>query len=302
MDQTVVDVSALSRSFARKIALDDVSFRATAGRIYGLVGANGAGKTTLIKHLLGLLRAATGSVRVFGLDPVRCPVDVLRRVGYLSEERDLPGWMRVDELMRYTQAYHPTWDTTYARELLSTFGLDPAKKVKELSKGMRAQAGLLVAVAHRPELLILDEPSSGLDAVVRRDILDAIVRTVADDGRTVIFSSHLLDEVERMSDHVTMIQNGRVTLSGALDDVRSGYQRSRVRFVEPFDRPPAVAAALAMEGGGRSWSIVYSGSHEQFHHSVLALGGEVVESRDATLEEIFLAHAGRDRQPVEEMR
>ena len=162
---------------------------------------------------------------------------------------------------------------------------------------MRAQAGLVAAVAHRPELLILDEPSSGLDAVVRRDILDAIVRTVADDGRTVIFSSHLLDEVERMSDHVTMIHHGRVTLSGALDDVRRGYQRSRVRFVEHFDQPPALDAALAMEGGGRTWSVLHSGSIEQFHLSVLALGGEVVESRDATLEEIFLARAGRGRQP-----
>ena len=232
MEQAVVDVSGVSRSFGHKTALDNVSFRAAAGQVYGLVGSNGAGKTTLLKHLLGLLRATTGSVRVFGLDPVRDPAAVLGRIGYLSEEHELPEWMRIDELMRYTQAFHPTWDASYARELLETFALDPAKKVKELSKGMRAQAGLITAVAHRPELLILDEPSSGLDAVVRRDILDAIVRAVADDGRTVIFSSHLLDEVERMSDHVTMIQNGRVTLSGGLDDVRGGYQRSRVHFVD----------------------------------------------------------------------
>jgi ABC-2 type transport system ATP-binding protein len=299
MEQVVVDVNDLSRSFGGRCALERVSFHATAGRVYGLVGANGAGKTTLLKHLLGLLRATTGSVRVFGLDPVRDPVGVLRRVGYLSEERELPEWMRVDELMAYTQAYHPTWDTAYARELVETFGLDTSRKVKDLSKGMRAQAGLLVAVAHRPELLILDEPSSGLDAVVRRDILDAIVRTVADDGRTVIFSSHLLDEVERMSDHVTLIHQGRVTLSGVLDDVRSAYQRSRVRFVESFDQPPVIDGALAMEGGSRTWSIVHSGPLERFHHSVLALGGEVVESRDATLEEIFLARAGRGRQPLE---
>jgi ABC-2 type transport system ATP-binding protein len=299
MGQTVIDVHDLSRSFGAKSALDHVSFHADDGQVYGLVGANGAGKTTLIKHLLGLLRTQSGTVRVFGLDPVRDPVGVLSRIGYLSEERDLPEWMRVDELMNYTQAYHPTWDASYACELLETFGLDPSKKIRELSKGMRAQAGLVAAVAHRPELLILDEPSSGLDAVVRRDILDAIVRTVADDGRTVIFSSHLLEEVERMSDHVTMIHNGRVTLSGAVEDVRRGYQRSRVRFVESFDHPPFLEAALAMEGGGRMWSVVHSGSLEQFRHSVLELGGEVVESRDATLEEIFLARAGRNRQQVE---
>ena len=296
MGQTIIEVDNLSRSFGTKEALDHVSFRATVGQVYGLVGANGAGKTTLLKHLLGLLRAQSGSVRVFGLDPVRDPVGVLSRVGYLSEERDLPEWMRVDELMRYTQAYHPTWDASYARELLETFGLDPSRKIKELSKGMRAQAGLVAAVAHRPELLILDEPSSGLDAVVRRDILDAIVRTVADDGRTVIFSSHLLEEVERMSDHVTMLHGGRELLSGALDDVRSAYQHSRVRFVESFDHPPVLDSALAMEGGGRTWRVVHTGSTEQFHHSVLALGGEVVETRGATLEEIFLARAGRRPQ------
>jgi ABC-2 type transport system ATP-binding protein len=299
MEQPVVDVSDLSRTFEHKKALDGVSFRATPGQVYGLVGSNGAGKTTMLKHLLGLLRAESGTVRVFGLDPVRDPVGVLGRVGYLSEERELPEWMRIDELLRYTQAYHPTWDAAYANELLETFALDPSRKIKELSKGMRAQAGLIAAVAYRPELLILDEPSSGLDAMVRRDILDAVVRAVADDGRTVIFSSHLLDEVERMSDHVTLMLQGRVTLSGALDDVRRDYQRSRVRFVEYYEQPPVLETALAVEGGGRSWSVIHSGSPEQFRHSVIARGGEVVESRDATLEEIFLARAGRARPQAE---
>ena len=164
---------------------------------------------------------------------------------------------------------------------------------------MRAQAGLIAAVAHRPDLLILDEPSSGLDAMVRRDILDAIVRAVADDGRTVIFSSHLLDEVERMSDHVTLLQQGRVALSGELDDVRRGYQRSRVHFVEHFDRAPVLETALMVEGGGRAWSVLHSGSVDEFRRSVIARGGEIVDSRDATLEEIFLARAGRGLQQEE---
>jgi ABC-2 type transport system ATP-binding protein len=296
MEQTVVDVTGLSRSFGGKTALDGVSFRATAGQVHGLVGSNGAGKTTLLKHVLGLLRATTGSVRVFGLDPVRHPVDVLARIGYLSEERELPEWMSVGELLDYSRAFHPTWDVSYARELRDTFSLDPAKRIRELSKGMRAQAGLIAAVAHRPELLILDEPSSGLDAIVRRDILDAIVRAVVDDGRTVIFSSHLLDEVERMSDHVTLIHQGRVALSGGLDDVRGGYRRSHVRFAEQLDRPPVLETALVVEGGGRMWSVVHSGSLEHFRHAVVARGGEIVESRNATLEEIFMARAGRSRQ------
>ncbi len=289
----MVEVEGVSRQFEHNVALDDVSFRAKEGLVYGLVGANGAGKTTLIRHILGLLRARTGSVRVFGLDPVKHPVEVLRRVGYLSEERDLPEWMRVEELMRYTQAYHPGWDMGFAQELLTNFGLDGRKKVKELSKGMRAQVGLVAAVAHRPELLILDEPSSGLDAVVRQDILDAIVRTVAEEGRTVIFSSHLLDEVERMSDHVTMIDRGRVVLDGPLDEVRGAHRRTQIRFPRRLDRPPAVEGTLALEGDGRLWSIIHDGSAERLTATLAEHAGEVVQSREATLEEIFMARVGR---------
>lgn len=192
--------------------------------MYGLVGANGAGKTTLIKHVLGLLRAEHGSVRVFGLDPVADPVAVLSQIGYLSEEHDLPGWMRVDELLRYTRAFYPTWDDAYAEELRQAFALDASSVIKHLSKGQKARVGLLIALAYRPALLVLDEPSSGLDPVVRRDILDAIIRTIADEGRTVLFSSHLLDEVERVADHVTMINQGRIVLSAGLDAIRESHR------------------------------------------------------------------------------
>src|SRR5262249_34779136 len=151
--------------------LDEVTLTIPAGTVLGLVGENGAGKTTLIRHLLGLLKAQAGSVRVFGRDPVADPVGVLARIGYLSGEPDLPGWMRVGELLRYTRAFQPGWDEAYAAELVRQFGLDPAARLRELSKGQRARAGLTAALAHRPELLVLDEPSSGLDPVVRREIL-----------------------------------------------------------------------------------------------------------------------------------
>ena len=114
--------------------------------------------------------------------------------------------MRVDELIRYSRAFYPAWDDAYAEELRQTFALEPAAKIKTLSKGQKARAGLLIALAYRPELLVLDEPSSGLDPIVRRDILGAVIRTIADEGRTVLFSSHLLEEVEQVADHVTMIQ------------------------------------------------------------------------------------------------
>ena len=224
MSEPVVHVSELTRRFGATTALAAVTLSLPRGAVYGLVGANGAGKTTLIKHLLGLLRAESGSVRVFGLDPVADPVGVLSRIGYLSEENDLPDWMRVDELMRYSRAFYPAWDDAYAEELRQAFALDPTAKIKNLSKGQKARVGLLIALAHRPELLVLDEPSSGLDPIVRRDILGAIIRTIAHEGRTVLFSSHLLGEVEQVADHVTMISHGSIVLSGPLDEIKESHR------------------------------------------------------------------------------
>src|SRR4051812_3473605 len=222
-DGPVLQISNLSRRFGNKLALDSVSLVMPRGGVYGLVGANGAGKTTLIKHVMGLLKAQRGSVRVFGLDPVADPVGVLSRIGYLSEDNDLPGWMSVDELMRYSRAFYPNWDDQYARELRAAFSLEPGARIKTLSKGQKARAGLLVALAYRPELLVLDEPSSGLDPIVRRDILGAVIRTIAHEGRTVLFSSHLLNEVEEVADHVTMIQQGRILMSAPLSDIKASH-------------------------------------------------------------------------------
>src|SRR5438874_841884 len=224
MSESVIAVSDLTRRFGAHTALAGVSLSVRRGTVYGLVGANGAGKTTLIKHVLGLLRAESGSVRVFGHDPVADPVAVLSRIGYLSEENDLPGWMRIDELIRYTRAFYPGWDDTYAEELRQAFALDAAAKIKNLSKGQKARVGLLIALAYRPELLVLDEPSSGLDPIVRRDILGAVLRTIAHEGRTVLFSSHLLDEVEQVADHVTMISSGRLLLSAPLDEIKASHR------------------------------------------------------------------------------
>lgn len=293
MNPDIVTIKNLSRRYGKTQALDNVSLSVERGYVYGLVGANGQGKTTLIKHILGLLRAQEGSVRVFGKDPVAEPVDVLRNIGYLSEERDLPEWMQVGELQRYTAAYHPNWDAQYAQELVQTFRLPLERKIKQLSKGMRAQAGLIAAVAHRPELLLLDEPSTGLDAVVRKDILNSIIRAVADDGRTAIFSSHLLDEVEMMSDYILMIDNGQLVLEGELDEIKEKHQH--VVFSTPDSSiPDKLDCLLSSEQHGTSWVATATGSREQIQQQLGELGAEIDSLRNASLQEIFVARAGRD--------
>lgn len=289
--EQVINIEHLSRRFGKTQALDDVNFQASRAKVYGLVGANGAGKTTMIKHILGLLRAQQGQVAVFGMDPVMEPQQVLQRIGYLSETRDMPDWMSVAELLRYTSAFHKNWDQQYCDELLETFGLDPTRKVHQLSRGMRAQAGLIAAVAHRPDLLLLDEPSSGLDAVVRNDILNAVVRTISDQGSTVLFSSHLLEEVERMSDHVTMIHDGKVLLGGELENICQAHRFSEFKLDTAPKQTPELDA-IRLDGAGHSWQALHKQPDDEFARAVQAIGGEVLKSRRASLEEIFLARAG----------
>jgi ABC-2 type transport system ATP-binding protein len=299
--KAAIQIHGLSRRFGAKLALDDISLTVPAGTVMGLVGENGAGKTTLIRHVLGVLKAESGSVRVFGMDPVTEPVKVLSQIGYLSEEPDLPGWMRVHELIRYVAAFYPTWDPAYANQLQQDFKLDLTARLKQLSKGQRARAGLLCALAYRPALLVLDEPSSGLDPIVRRDILAAIIRTIAQEGRSVLFSSHLLTEVERVSDQIAMIKSGRVLFCDTVEQVQRTHSRLTLRFESAPPQPPAIDGALSWEGTGREWTAVCAAPAGQARLAAEAIGAEVVEELPVSLDEIFVARAGSRASKQEAM-
>ena len=289
MSDNVIAVQNLTRKFQKKIAVDDVTLDVPRGIVFGLVGENGAGKTTLIKHILGLLKAHTGSVEVFGLNPVRDPVGVLGRIGYLSEDRDLPDWMRIGELIRYNQPFYPKWDATYAEELRQTFELDPDQKIKTLSKGQRARTALLIALAHRPDLLLLDEPSTGLDPIVRRDILSAIIRTVADQGRTVFLSSHLLHEVERVADNVAIMHHGQMVLIDSLNNIKETHHRLTLRFEKPQTTAPQLPGALSCVGGPLEWTLLCNGQIDQLKNAALTLNARIVDQNIPGLEDIFIA-------------
>jgi ABC-2 type transport system ATP-binding protein len=286
----IVEVQGLTRTFGQRRVLADLSLEIPRGVVYGLLGVNGAGKTTLLKHLLGLYRPEAGSVRVFGLDPIRSPERVLARVGYLAEENDLPGWMTVTELLAFARAIYPTWDDAYAGRLCTDFELDTRAKIRNLSKGQKARAGLVAALAYRPELLLLDEPSSGLDPVVRRDILRAIVRTIADEGRSVLFSSHLLDEVERAADSVALLHQGQLRFDAPLDAVKAEHRLLTIRFHAPCERPPVWPGAVAWWGQQRDWTALVRGPADDAGRVIAE--GQIVEERVPSLDEIFLAHVG----------
>lgn len=295
---SVIKVENLTHRYGKKVASDNVSFEVPKGRVFGLVGENGAGKTTLIKHLLGSLCPDEGNVSVLGAEPTRDPASVLARIGYLSEDRDLPLWMRVKELMRYTQAFFPDWDETYAQELLTRFRLSPDAKIRNLSRGEKARAGLLVALAHKPEILLLDEPSSGLDAVSRNDILGVVVRSVAEEGRTVVFSSHLLDEVERVADDVAMFGNGKLELLMSMEDLRSNHQRRIVELPEAVATFPDIPCVLHAEGEGREWSVVCHGNSDETRRELESAGARILDESAPSLNTVFLARVNANHKSL----
>lgn len=295
----IVDIQHLTRLFNHKAALQDITIQIPRGRVFGIVGENGAGKTTLIKHILGLYRAQQGSVAVFGMDPVKHPKEVLARIGYLSEQPDFPEWMSIAQFMNYMSAFYPRWDGQYATKLLAMMSVDPGKKIRELSKGQQARVGLCAAQAHRPELLVLDEPSSGLDPVARSEILAAVIRTVVDEGRSVLLSSHLLEEVERVCDHLLFFDHGRVLLSEPMDAVlENHYQislRSRTRV--PWASLPGVLQAT--EDGGE-WQLFCFAEIGTLSAQLERQGAQILQKRRLSLTETFLARS-RQRHVLNEV-
>lgn len=288
--ELAVRVENVSRHFRGVAALDQVSLQIPIGSIFGLVGLNGAGKTTLIRHLIGSYKPQQGAVMVLGSNPCRDPEGVLKSVGYLTEEDSLPKWMRVGDLIDFTRAVYPSWDDQYSAQLCEMFSLSRGSKLRSLSKGQRARAGLLVAIAHRPQLLLLDEPSSGLDPIARSDILEAIIRTISEDGRTVLFSSHLLDEVDRVCDAVALMHEGKIIESLTTEQLEARYAEVICRPREPWQSPPKIPGAIGWNRIDQEWSAMVEVA--TYNSSQWQDAGVVVQHREITLDRWFAARVG----------
>lgn len=286
-----VAVENLSRAFRGKQALDNVNLTIPTGSVFGLVGLNGAGKTTLIRHIMGLLKANHGTVRVLGQNPIESPETLLKRVGYMTEEDSLPKWMRLGDMLDFSRAVYPSWDDAYCADLCEMFDLSRTQKLSEMSKGQRARVGLLIAIVHRPELLILDEPSSGLDPIARSDILEAIIRTVNEDGRTVLFSSHLLDEVDRVCDSVALIVQGRIVESTTVEKLESRYREIICRPDQMWAHPPNVEGVFGWKSAGDEWSAVVDDSLLCDKSALHDL--PIAQTRDISLLRWFAARTGK---------
>ena len=290
MTDTAIETSGLTKRYGKALAVDRVDMTVHAGKVYALMGRNGAGKTSIIRMLLGLTPISDGSATVLGLDPKKDHVEIRRRTGYVPEEHHMYRWMTVREVMRFCSAFYPTWNPALCAGLLDRFNLDPNKKVKSLSKGMVAKVALTLAMAHEPRLLVLDEPTSGLDAVVRREFLESVVDVAADEGKAVLISSHLLNDVERVADCVALIDDGRIVL---MEDAMTLKERMReIRVV--FDGPPPEyrpePGVLSVRSIGREWVMVLTNYSEDAMALLESkLPGASFRTRDMSLEDIFVA-------------
>jgi len=274
--------------------LAGVSFAIEPGQIVALLGKNGAGKTTLIRIAMGMIEAQEGSVRIFGLDPRADAVEVKRRVGYVSEEQILPPFLRVREVVELHRGLFPTWDDELARRLGEQFAIDPGKRIKHLSKGQARQVALLCAVAHRPELLLLDEPAGGLDPAARRQFLETSIRLLNESGTSILFSSHYMSDVERMADRVVMLHDGRVLIDSALDDLRESYSLALLTAVPGLrERLLDLGGCLAVRRRAGSLHAIFQLEPDQAREVLVnELGDDDVRTTAIALEEMFIELLG----------
>jgi ABC-2 type transport system ATP-binding protein len=290
-DPMVVETADLQKRYETVEALRGLSLRVPAGSIFGFLGRNGAGKTTTIKILLGMVRPTGGRATVFGLaaDNAATSVEIRRRTAFVSDEKDLYDSMTVDGMIRFTAAFFPAWRADLEKRYLHKFELPLDRKVKALSRGMRTKLALLLSLSRGAELLVLDEPTAGLDPAMTEEVLQALVSHAAAEGLTIFFSSHQIAEVDQIADRVAIIDRGRTVIAGALDDLRENFRRVQLVFdgeapAAAFDGP----GVARVRRSGRVLTVLSTAGAEPILDRARALQAVSIDVVPVTLKEIFL--------------
>lgn len=291
----------LTKWWGRRKVLDGLTLTVPEGRITALLGRNGAGKTTAIGCLLGFVRPTTGRATLLGHDARALPPDVRGRVGYVSEGDRLVPWMTVEELGEFQAASVPSFDRALYRSWTSRLALPAATRVRRLSRGQRAQTALAVVLAARPELAILDDPALGLDAAVRREFLEVMIEMIQDEGRTVLFTSHVLHDVERVADRVAILDGGVLRVDATLDEFKARVRRVHAVFRGDAPDVPTLDGVVRSVRRGNRWTLTMSAPEPSVADAVArarSLGASGVETEGLSLEDAFLdltATAGGER-------
>ncbi len=287
---TVILTRDLAKSYGSVAAVHGLNLSVEPNRITAFLGQNGAGKSTTIKMLLGMVRPSCGEGTVLGkrITDAEENCQMRRKVAYVAENKPLYGYMTVEQTIRFASSFYSDWRADAARRLLKEYKLPPQQKVQSLSKGMRTKLALLLAFARRPELLILDEPSEGLDPVGIEHLLETLVAQSAE-GVTIFFSSHQIAEVERVADHVCILDNGRLLVNASLDQLRQSYRRIDLVFASaPPEREFRITGVEKIQTKGHQMSVFASRNAEAVIERAHDLDAVSVEVAPVGLREIFL--------------
>jgi ABC-2 type transport system ATP-binding protein len=286
----VIETHALSKQFGKFHAVSELNLRVSRDQITGFLGRNGAGKSTTIKMLLGMTHPSSGTGTLLGhsiTDPQQNR-EARRQVAYCGEDKQLYAYMSVKQLIQFTSSFYPDWRSEVAASLLDQFQLPPDRKVKSLSKGMRTKLALLLALARRPALLILDEPTEGLDPVSIEELLQTLSGLPAD-GTTVFFSSHQISEVERIADRVCIIDRGRLAVDLSLDEIRQDHRRITFKFSHQLsDRLFDLPEVRSVETNGPQVTVISSHGADAVIERAKAADAVVIDVAPMSLRELFL--------------
>jgi ABC-2 type transport system ATP-binding protein len=295
MTELAIETRDLVKRYGSVGAVDGLSLSVPRGAVYALVGRNGSGKTTTIRMLLDLSLPDAGTARVLGMDCHAERVRVLDRVGYVSDRPLLGGWTG-DQLVRFNRGFYPRWSDELVARYVRVFDIPMKQRFRNLSRGNQTKMWLMLALAQQPELLILDEPTAGLDPVVTDQLLRVLVEDVAAEGRTVFMSSHHLSEIERIADWVGMIDNGKLLLEAPMEELRARFRRIQVAGVAEMAMP---VAAMRVRRSGASTEYVVRDGAEEFVDALERGGATVIQSSPMNLSEIFLECLGADGKEKE---
>ena len=283
----------VSKRFGRTLALNGLDITVPTGSVYALLGRNGTGKSTLIQLLMGMLEPSSGLVDVLGLNPARDDIALKQRVGYIPERLPMYDWMTVEQTLRFVAPFYPEWSADDEQSLVARFRIDRAQKVGALSRGYRALLSLVIAMAHRPDLVLLDECTSGMDAIARREFERSVIDSLQVAGRTVLFAGHQIDEMERICDWVGVIHNGRMLVELPLDELKDTVTLLRVASDDPPDL--TACTVLSQRRSGRESSVTVRLDQPGVAPQ-LPTGATLLETIPLTLEEIFVALVEAEEQ------
>jgi ABC-2 type transport system ATP-binding protein len=296
MNDFAIDIQGVCKSFRSTNVLRGVTLRVPKGKTFAFLGRNAAGKTTLIRMLIGLLKRDEGSIHVLGLDPQLEPIELRRRVGYLAEDQTMYGWMKVEEIVRFVAPFYPSWDHDLALRYIRDFELPPKTKIKHLSKGQNVRLGLVLALAHRPQLVILDDPALGLDPIMRKQFNRDLITHLQGEGRTVFYSSHLLYEVEPVADEVAILHEGRIVRQAETETLRRQVKQL-VLEREALESVRHQLRILDERRDGERMVVTIEGA--EVVQRALAAEGISFRALDLNLDEIFEAYvAGKCDDPL----